>query len=1320
MKHTTKLLSILLSLLMLIGLLPMTVFAEDAEAQPAADISVFVSLSQNGSLLQDKAGKTVAFQTVTVKDRNQDGKLDIDEALFAAHEAFYPNGAAEGYAVANSEYGLSLTKLWGNSSGMYGYYVNGASAWSMSDEIKENDHIEAFIYQNAYPDTEGYALFDVFAAENQAGSDLEITLTYVSGYDDVTWDPIFSPLADATITVNGVATEKKSGADGKVCLRFEAAGTYIISAEKTKEVNEQSVAAITAPVCAVTVCMPDARITVPADATLFVGTKGQVGGKDTHFVAFNEIDAKVSTENVEDGTKSYYFDLANNKTYNYRVSGENYITTAGTFKKTADYSLTVDTTLLQPAGLTKTTVDHDVTSNNGYNMADVYMNINAQGYLRLEGAGSTYQLIAIRNWQTVDSTTNNYFIEPDYHYTVLDENGQPDSSVITISDSGLITAAGAGTAIVLVTYDAINVSNAVGGPFFGAIWPENTGVFVVSVGADESGIATGMTINEGKNTDATTQKMSLDAIDAELDVIYFTGAAGSYTFTPETEACTVSVANPTVSDELAFSGFTTLTKNADDSFTVTLKEGRNIVKLEKDGKAEYQVITAKHVSYTVNDGIPVIPGDTVKITFDTLFHPANKLAGIYNMSALAIYSSVDAYTDTLIGTSSAQYNYASTPAAQTVAGGITKKSTAFGVSYTADKNTVLTVPADWDQASFTLKDGYFVATGYGDPFGNHRGITLTDGKAPNLNASMREGYMGKLPDISISITGLDALSITKQPTKTEYNIGDSFDPAGMVVKAVYSGGVAVEVESYTYPETAFETAGQQQVTITYTQGGVSKTTTVDVTVSEAELDHIAITTAPAKTDYQVNENFDSTGMVVTAYYTDETSNVINTYTLSHGKLISTDENVTVSYNGKTALQPVSVTGRVLSSIAITVKPTKLTYAVGEYLDPTGMTVTATYNDTTKDDVTAKVSIANTPFSAVGKNKTVKVTYVEGSVTKTANISGITVTEAELPETPVETITVYFTLLGDEAHDSDTDGKIHTLKNKNLTEWIEETAVTVNSDAKVIDVIAKALGMNGIPYSNPTGNYVESVRALGEFTNGANSGWMYTLNGEYPDLGVAEQTLEEGDCIVFHYTDNYMKEFESEEWNPGPAVTTEKKEDEVVLTFVDVAEDAYYSDAVKWAVKNEITTGVDEEHFDPDSDCTREQVVTFLWRAAGSPVVNYAMNFEDVPADTWYTEAVRWAVSVGITNGVDDTHFGTSSTCSRAQIVTFLFRYDKTNTVKDQENIFKDVAEGDFYYDAVLWALENNITNGTSEDTFDPAKGCTRAQVVTFLYRYLAQ
>lgn len=170
-------------------------------------------------------------------------------------------------------------------------------------------------------------------------------------------------------------------------------------------------------------------------------------------------------------------------------------------------------------------------------------------------------------------------------------------------------------------------------------------------------------------------------------------------------------------------------------------------------------------------------------------------------------------------------------------------------------------------------------------------------------------------------------------------------------------------------------------------------------------------------------------------------------------------------------------------------------------------------------------------------------------------------------------------------------------------------------------------------------------------------------------------------------------------------------------FTDVADDAYYADAVIWAVGKGITSGTTATTFSPNTPCTRAQAGTFLWRAAGSPEPAGMSSFADVPADSYYAKAVAWAVEQGITKGTSDTTFSPYATCTRAQIVTFLWRSQKS-PASDGVNPFTDVAADAYYANAVLWAAENGIAGGTTANTFSPANDCTRAQIVTFLFRCL--
>ena len=169
-------------------------------------------------------------------------------------------------------------------------------------------------------------------------------------------------------------------------------------------------------------------------------------------------------------------------------------------------------------------------------------------------------------------------------------------------------------------------------------------------------------------------------------------------------------------------------------------------------------------------------------------------------------------------------------------------------------------------------------------------------------------------------------------------------------------------------------------------------------------------------------------------------------------------------------------------------------------------------------------------------------------------------------------------------------------------------------------------------------------------------------------------------------------------------------------FMDVDMSMYYAQPVLWAVNKGITTGMDTTHFAPDGICNRAQIVTFLWRANGCPEPKSSNNpFTDVPADAWYADAVLWAVDKGITTGTSTTTFSPDEPCTRGQVATFLWRAQGEPSASGA-NSFNDVTAGAYYYDAVMWAVDKGITNGMGGGRFVPDDPCTRGQIVTFLHR----
>ncbi len=210
-------------------------------------------------------------------------------------------------------------------------------------------------------------------------------------------------------------------------------------------------------------------------------------------------------------------------------------------------------------------------------------------------------------------------------------------------------------------------------------------------------------------------------------------------------------------------------------------------------------------------------------------------------------------------------------------------------------------------------------------------------------------------------------------------------------------------------------------------------------------------------------------------------------------------------------------------------------------------------------------------------------------------------------------------------------------------------------------------------------------------------------------------LDEGLICVKISDDLYIVMKEGEEYLVNaPALNIIPILDDV--PFVDVFATHYFYDAVKWAYHAGVTGGTDAWHFSPDDGCTRAQIVTFLWRAAGCPSATYLGNFTDVDADAYYATAVAWAVENGITNGTSATTFSPEAVCTRADAVTFLYRAFGRNP--NYAVNFSDVPANAYYADAVAWAAENGVTGGTGGGKFSPADTCSRAQIVTFLYRTL--
>ena len=516
-------------------------------------------------------------------------------------------------------------------------------------------------------------------------------------------------------------------------------------------------------------------VTAPKGSTIDAGTLAKY-----YVFSFLEPFAR----SVEDGTATFHLDK--NTDYFYRVRHPQGATYWNYVRLSADAAYTVTEEDLGLTGdFSKSTIYHF--ENNVYDRAGIYLNINTKGYKNM-AVGETFELNSFRNWFAIESFMNAKVALPEMHYQVIDVNGNA-SDVVTITPNALnsnvavMEAKKEGTAIVLVTYDAMthmNGQTSTASHRFSAIWPELTGVFVVNVGADGSAIQTNMNLDR---MDAVIEKDEARQLDAEHDILFYTGTEGaSYSFKPEA-GCTVSVLRPTVTAaSMTYSGgFTNTGVTTAEDGTVTVSgliTGRNIIKVTKGGLSTYQVVTARGVSYkfvnaegtelTQEELAAIKPGDSVTIQFSNLISPKEKLSGAYNFNfSLYMQGPDGTFFKSDPGGNFGVYDFSGNPERQ--------------------KLTV-TIPKFWAEETYTLSGAIKQAGWPGVP--THRGITYAVGTNPGFDAPKTAGILSRLPEITIPVVKLDFL--TGKLSFQDQN-GTAIDRKDLTVTLADSAGNGIAV-----------------------------------------------------------------------------------------------------------------------------------------------------------------------------------------------------------------------------------------------------------------------------------------------------------------------------------------------------------------------------------------------------------------------------------------------------------------------------------------------------------------------------------------------
>ena len=565
----------------------------------------------------------------------------------------------------------------------------------------------------------------------------------------------------------------------------------------------------------------------------------------------------------------------------------------------------------------------------------------------------------------------------------------------------------------------------------------------------------------------------------------------------------------------------------------------------------------------------------------------------------------------------------------------------------------------------------------------YSGVTLKDGttgKASNYK------LVGSLPTVTVTISKAAAPVLADIPVSFKYTVTTGEKAIGSVMPAdagalTYTKGTESKTGSVTVTDWNVDPTGK--VTYTLSSGAAGNTVTLPVTIGSdnyADATVNVVITLTAKDDQAALTLTGGTTVVYGQTLQLGTSGGTGTGAVTYAVTNGTGE-ATIDATGK--LTPVKVG-------TVKVKATK----AGD----------ASYNSITS----AEVEITITRATPTGAPKYTAIT----TIGKTLADAGLTTAGSNL------------SVPGTVKWVDDTGADLPattTVEANKLYKWVFTPADSAN-----YTTLTGSIELYHKSSSSGSGWYYTyyTIKATAG-TNGSisPSGWTSVRDGRdqtftiTPDKGYAvAKVLVDGKSVgaVKSYTfKNVTKDHTIE------AIFMKSNGNPQTGVFVDVAEGSYYEEAIDWAVEKGITNGVSSNMFAPNDPCTRAQIVTFLWRAAGSPAPKSMSSFTDVPADAFYAKAVAWAVENGITSGTGEGKFSPNSTCTRAQAVTFLYRASGSPAVSGKAE-FSDVSTTAFYADAVAWAAKKGITTGIGGGLFGSDNDCTRGQIVTFLWRAMAE
>ena len=831
-----------------------------------------------------------------------------------------------------------------------------------------------------------------------------------------------------------------------------------------------------------------------------------------------------------DDSDVYTFRLVAGSSYIYRATGDGLVTNASMFKfdgSTSRYDLTKTMTGDPKAILRDEKSD----------AADIRLNgVDYTGSVALT-VGGMKQLRPLRMFQIANNSSigmKGSTLEPVFHYTALDVDG---TNVVSVDDSGRITANSAGTAIVLVTYDAMYVADSGWSinknKTFGAIWPENTGVVVVEVGKNAAnGPDANMTINNGD------RKVAGNKLDAEADVLYYTGDNGcQYTFRPAAGS-TVTLLRPTLTETAMTytGGFGTdgvTTKGGD--VTLTLTEGKNIVKISKDGADTYQVITAKKAGVVITNKTDptrdILPGDTVTVQLTGVYHPANTMANLYNLYAYVSYTDPGS-DDTVTG-----YK------------GLFQRHL-FDRADGNDCRTVeVKIPADWDaDKPYVLTDGVLNFYGNGKDIGSHRNSLPDLSTNVPYIGSYSSFALGALPDITIPVVKPNTADVTFSVKDDSGNAINS-----CTIQLTNSSNDTVTINATAASATRTLASGKWSYVVTKegylpakgtltVVGGEDQAVNVELPLVTA----IQVKTLPKKTVYTEGDTLNTAGLVVQAVTKRGTSALTSDqYTLSPTLLETVGQQaITVTFGQLTATFEVTVREDIVTlettlEDGITQRNSRMTFDVfakdgdGNKLPASEVTVllngdpvSVNWDDDTKTSYTlhfTKEGINTVVVKAHKASLTYTITYVKAEPGDVVGKAVFTVEALSLGGGYIIEPCYVDIIEGENAAQA-------------LARLLEEKGFTYdNTGSLESGFYLSHIQGDALADIDPSGDSIPAVlqekleekgftvsertdpESLGEFDYTSGSGWMYCLKNVFPNVGFADSYLSEGDVVRVQFT-----------------------------------------------------------------------------------------------------------------------------------------------------------------------------------------------------------